>query len=270
MAGFNAMGQFFGIGQTKLPREFFSRCILLLFIWFCLMFRTCYQSMMFEFITSDMRKPTPETFEDLVKYNYTIVGSSTIEGELLYRIAGYLDLWNRIENENKEIIWEHPDDIPEIYAKVLNGSLKKFAFLVSDTTHNRLNKTFDTSLPIMQEERSSSGISIKFSSPIFHEFHRREAFRLVASGIPKFLHEHGTWSVYRPVEEEIEDPRKVLTIQILEFGFVVWLIAVVPAIFVFFCEVLFTFLKRKIINLAGLIEFLKLLRAKLENYHDVW
>jgi hypothetical protein len=70
---YNALGIFFGISQLRLPRESFSRFVLLLYIWFCLIFRTCYQSMMFEFMTSDMRKPMPESIDDLRKMNYTIV-----------------------------------------------------------------------------------------------------------------------------------------------------------------------------------------------------
>jgi hypothetical protein len=29
--------------------------------------------MMFEFMTSDMRKPLPEIYDDLVRWNYTVV-----------------------------------------------------------------------------------------------------------------------------------------------------------------------------------------------------
>ena len=73
MPAYNMVGIFFGIGQVRLPRHYFSRTILILFVWFCLIFRTCYQSMMFEFTTSDMQKPLPETLEDLFEHNYTIV-----------------------------------------------------------------------------------------------------------------------------------------------------------------------------------------------------
>jgi hypothetical protein len=69
----NVIRIFFGIGQTQLPRKNFSRFILMLFIWFCLIFRTCWQSMMFELMTTDMRKPMPESVEDLREMNYTIV-----------------------------------------------------------------------------------------------------------------------------------------------------------------------------------------------------
>jgi hypothetical protein len=81
---FNAVGIFFGIGQTQLPRKNFSRIILMLFIWFCLIFRTCWQSMMFEFMTTDMRKPLPETIEDLRAMDYTIVLINSAYGEYNY------------------------------------------------------------------------------------------------------------------------------------------------------------------------------------------
>jgi hypothetical protein len=40
---FNVIGTFFGIAQTHLPTTFFARAILILFIGFCLIFRTAYQ-----------------------------------------------------------------------------------------------------------------------------------------------------------------------------------------------------------------------------------
>ena len=43
MPSFNVIGTFFGIGQTKLPRNNFARIILISFIIFCLIFRTAYQ-----------------------------------------------------------------------------------------------------------------------------------------------------------------------------------------------------------------------------------
>jgi hypothetical protein len=63
---------FFGIGQMKLPAKWFARFLLMNFILFCLIFRTCYQSKMFEFMTSDMRKSSPETVDDLFVQNFTI------------------------------------------------------------------------------------------------------------------------------------------------------------------------------------------------------
>jgi len=68
----NVIRIFFGISQTKLPNKKFSRFILMIFIYFCLIFRTCFQSKFFEFMTSEPRHPPPKTVEDLIKRNYTI------------------------------------------------------------------------------------------------------------------------------------------------------------------------------------------------------
>ncbi|KAG5669170.1 hypothetical protein PVAND_017064 [Polypedilum vanderplanki] len=70
---FKTLGVIFGISQLKLPQKTVNRFVLGLFLWFCLMFRTCYQSKLFEFMTSDMRKPLPASIEDLKEMNYTIV-----------------------------------------------------------------------------------------------------------------------------------------------------------------------------------------------------
>lgn len=68
----NVFSIFFGIAQTKLPAEYFSRFILLLFVFFCLIFRTCYQGLLFKFITSEPRRPPPNSIQDLIDQNYSI------------------------------------------------------------------------------------------------------------------------------------------------------------------------------------------------------
>jgi hypothetical protein len=68
----NVISIFFGISQARLPTENFSRLILILFVFFCLIFRTCFQSKSFEFLTSEPRRPPPRTLEDLKAQNYTI------------------------------------------------------------------------------------------------------------------------------------------------------------------------------------------------------
>lgn len=68
----NVVSIFFGISQTKLPAVTFARFILALFIWFCLIFRTCFQSKFFEFMTSELRRAPPKCVEDLWEGNYSI------------------------------------------------------------------------------------------------------------------------------------------------------------------------------------------------------
>jgi len=72
----NVVGLIFGIGQTRLPDKSFARFILLLFIWFCLIFQVCFQSKMFEFMTSEPRRPSPKTLADLADQNYELYALS--------------------------------------------------------------------------------------------------------------------------------------------------------------------------------------------------
>jgi len=68
----NVMSAFFGIAQYKVPKKYFPRCLLIIFVYFCLIFRTCYQSRFFVFMTSEPRRPPPKSIEDLRDRNYTL------------------------------------------------------------------------------------------------------------------------------------------------------------------------------------------------------
>lgn len=70
MPAMNVIGTFFGIGQVQLPVANFPRLILMYFILFCLIIRTAYQGVLFELITSDIKKPAPDTIEELIKLDF--------------------------------------------------------------------------------------------------------------------------------------------------------------------------------------------------------
>jgi hypothetical protein len=75
---YNVVGTFFGVSQSRLPQTNFPRMVLMFFILFCLVVRTAYQGVFFELMATDMRKPVPTTFEDLIDENYTIYGFKSI------------------------------------------------------------------------------------------------------------------------------------------------------------------------------------------------
>ena len=81
----NVISIFFGISQARLPSENFSRSILILFVFFCLIFRTCFQSKSFEFLTSEPRRPPPRSVNDLLERNYTVRTINTENFEFLLR-----------------------------------------------------------------------------------------------------------------------------------------------------------------------------------------
>lgn len=59
--------------MTKLPKLLVPCLILIMFVFFCLIFRTCNQSKLFEFLTSLIRMPPPETIQNLLQRNYTVI-----------------------------------------------------------------------------------------------------------------------------------------------------------------------------------------------------
>jgi hypothetical protein len=61
----------FGIGLTRLPRKSFSRFILMMFLILCLILRTCHQSMLYDLMQKDLRRPEIETIEEAINKGYT-------------------------------------------------------------------------------------------------------------------------------------------------------------------------------------------------------
>lgn len=68
----NVISIFFGIPQTRLPAESFSRIILLLFTFLCLIFRIYYQGLLYKFIKNEPKRAPPKSIQDLVDRNYSI------------------------------------------------------------------------------------------------------------------------------------------------------------------------------------------------------
>ncbi|CAG9811045.1 unnamed protein product [Chironomus riparius] len=68
----NVISTFFGISLNILPYRHTPRIILICFVFFCLVFRTCYQSKLYEFMTSDPRHPSPKSLKDLKDNNFTL------------------------------------------------------------------------------------------------------------------------------------------------------------------------------------------------------
>jgi hypothetical protein len=260
----NAVSIFFGISQIKLPRENFPRMLLSMFIFLCLIFRTCYQSKMFEFMTTDMRRASPETIEDLCSMNYTVVVQKDSDNY-------YLDSHDEIINGRL-----HPrsinQDMPQfymMYQQAIAGQISRHAFLISELDHKLLNSSFMDSLAIMKGEKIRKMVFVRVGMRNLFSRHLDEIMeRLIPSGIPQQLFHYGYSDIFSQFDVEEPDNLRILSISDMEFGFAIWLAAFPLPIIVFICELLSLKVKRKIRKLAGLIQFLRLLRARMSVYHD--
>ncbi|KAG5671218.1 hypothetical protein PVAND_001427 [Polypedilum vanderplanki] len=261
---YNALGIFFGISQLRFPEENFCRVILLIFILFCLIIRTCWQSMMFEFMTTDMRKPLPTLIEDFIEMNYTIVIENV---KFIY----YKEFLKNRKSPNL-IILNETVQYSNLYEEALLEKSKiKYAFFVNEIEHASWNLTYKASLPVLENERLKKSIALSvFKNNILQHQMNEVIDRLIPMGILKFLSDYGRWYVNRPVDAEIEDPRKILSMNDLEFGFVIFLGALAFSIVVFICELLSLSMRRFLKNLFGLFEFLRVIREILKVYHNEW
>ena len=63
---------FFGIGQARVSDRNFGRLILISFTLWCLVIRTAYQSKLFDYTTTPIRKPEMKSLEDMRAKNITL------------------------------------------------------------------------------------------------------------------------------------------------------------------------------------------------------
>lgn len=74
--------------MIALPGRNFARYLLANFILFCLVIRTAYQGMQFEFLQKDMRPNDVETIEEMIENNFTLLLISGTEN--LYQEMEFL------------------------------------------------------------------------------------------------------------------------------------------------------------------------------------
>ncbi|KAG5668909.1 hypothetical protein PVAND_016822 [Polypedilum vanderplanki] len=258
---YNVINILFGFSQRQIPRENFSRIILLLFIWFCLMFRNCYQSMIFDFMTTDMRKPMPQSFEDLYKMNYTIIC-------LDHSTYIYMNKKLINDRESPQIINLRWNDFQLIYQNAVNEvSNQKLAFFVDDEgMHAILNFTTKNTLPALHNEKTLKPLTIIIQKNyILHKTLTPLIVRFFETGITNHFVDYGSWYLHRPFENEIEDTKRILSLKDLEYGFVIWIIACFVSLKVFLWEI-----RKKvcqiILEFTGLIGFLIVLKMKLSKF----
>jgi hypothetical protein len=284
---YNAISIFFGISQAELPRENFARVLLAMFLFLCLIFRTCYQSRMFEFMTSDMRKPLPETIEDIISMEYTVVilreekisndsysehHAAILNGRPRLVISFILKAQFIKDNFTFStlMMFHRETDFYNLYYRALIGNVSKLAFMISEFDHQQLNSTFMDSLVVMKSESINKMITLSVGLRIpFSKHLDRVMDQLISSGIAQHMWDSGYWGYFDRFDVDIPESLRVLALSDLEFGFVIWLATFPIPIIAFICE-LYS-LKAKIIvrKLAGLYEFLRLLRARMSVYHDL-
>ena len=69
----NLISIFLTGGQVKTPGRNFARFLFTLFVIWSLIIRTCHQSMLFEFMQADLRRPTLKTIDELFESDFVLL-----------------------------------------------------------------------------------------------------------------------------------------------------------------------------------------------------
>lgn len=78
----NFVATFLNGVQAKVPNRNFARFCLMLFIGWCLVIRTCYQSELYKHLQSDKRKPEVKAIEEMIRKNFTFYDSGYLMGTI--------------------------------------------------------------------------------------------------------------------------------------------------------------------------------------------
>ncbi|KAL7012311.1 hypothetical protein ACKWTF_014760 [Chironomus riparius] len=224
----NVVSSFFGISQVKLPEKNFPRFILIMFVMFCLIFRTCYQSKLFEFMTSEPRRAPPKSVEDLVERNYTMYAA-------LYFAAG--------EDLTIDEIWPNmkyvdADTYHEIFRSQSQNSSARIAIVMQSMILDHYEWRTGTTKNWLQIKDSVVQVSqLGFSFFVNNYFYRgmNEAVQqLIATGIMTKV--VGNLIGVKRKFVKTSEPR-ILAIENLDFGFVIWMWFCGICVIVFLVEV---------------------------------
>lgn len=237
------------------------------FIFFCLIFRTAYQGVLFEFMTKEMRKKLPTTIEELYVKNYSIyvdvdkfysnpkILVDKLPEHIFQNILGIKITSNISPNEYEIYFYENiRNDSRRLAFYMGENSALPFLFRNRIFAYRLEQKVFSSTLGMGQsknhflfflydkiiQDLTSTGVMLKFWKDNY--------------GSDKLAPDEGG--------------PQVLGIGDLEFGFVFWLSTLILPITVFALEIFsFHFLRkikfflvRKVKNFVGKFLILRFLR----------
>ncbi|KAG5670865.1 hypothetical protein PVAND_001098 [Polypedilum vanderplanki] len=243
MPSFNVVGTFFGIGQTRLPEANFSRFILMMFIIFCLIFRTAYQGVLFEFMNSDMRKPHAKTINEVFENNFSLFKHETLDShffDIAIRNVIPREQIEQMENfDGTRIKLINTTNFYTYICEIFTENEPKNAVIVSDLVYMIVNSTCDKKPKRVQDNFISFPAS--FAVERLHYIYGilEDTIQcLIPSGILKQSEDFYYWFKFGRKHFEVDAGPKVLTMSDLSYGFNIWLISLSIAISGFFFEII--------------------------------
>jgi len=239
--GLNVLIAFFGLSQGVLPRRNFSRFLLLLFIGWSLIIRTCYNSKLFEFLQSDQRKQEIQSIDEMLQHNFSYF---TCEGhrqliskdEEFYtkiRLNGFGWITEPAPSNHHE---KPRDDRKANLKAYLESTIAESITFLDEFQVIDYNSKSHKPLRVMKERLRTFdvGISTAYYSYLDPTL-RRIVTQFIESGI--LMHSISKWRDFNKLhmKEEEKEP-EVLTLVQLAIGFKLYVICLIVAIAIFIAE----------------------------------
>ncbi|KAL7025095.1 hypothetical protein ACKWTF_013339 [Chironomus riparius] len=224
------MSTFYGISLNVLPKANFPRILLIVFIAFCLIIRTCYQSKLYEFMTTLMRRPPPKSLNDLIERNYTIF---TSENYLTYKEMMNQEVGSNLKNISF-------DDFYDLYANhSQNGSIR--VALAVSTVFQHFQESYDKKIYHWLELHNQ----YLYVRHLGFSYHANVFFTTM---LHKTIEQFVEYGIIQHIFDEnydlkilhLSEPNNptVLTLHELAFGFYIWLGTFGISILAFFIEII--------------------------------
>ncbi|KAG5666299.1 hypothetical protein PVAND_017850 [Polypedilum vanderplanki] len=229
----NVVSTYFGISQVTLPISNFPRFILMMFILFCLIFRTAYQGVLFEFMNSDMRKPHAQTIDEIFENNYTIISYESPTNVVFKRI--YKN--DKEKLKNVILVDLYRKGIHRDICNILKNDVPKTAILTEENFD--LKVKFICKQEIIRIKDTIFTINVGISMEAYHYLYdviESSLLWTLQSGIVQYFSEFYTWYEYKRYHIEESSVNKILSLNDLSYGFNIWLIVCAVAIVEFFFE----------------------------------
>ncbi|KAG5669978.1 hypothetical protein PVAND_000267 [Polypedilum vanderplanki] len=253
---YNVIGIIFGMSQNHLPGRSFPRFILMCFIIFCLVFRTCYQSKMFEFISIDMRVPPPQSIDDIIERGYSIYAMSRLE----------FNIFHPEYSDDKNVIIENNGAETILTILCANNPGLKGYFIMSnyylEIIESHCNKKFKLFAT------NEHFFTLSMSNVIMFNLLSKAIDDFMPTGIIQYQVNRGIYLSNPHFQAEVEDTKRIFSLKDLEYGFVMYLGACAVCITCFIFEFLWNICKRWKRNLFGNFAFLISLRQRRNVFYN--
>lgn len=213
-------------------------------------------------MTTDIRKKSPEIIEDLYKQNYTILTSNEnwtknfLQTMIPYEIRPkVMTIEEYMKNSPFNIVFN---------TQIENFSAKLAFFMYQNPEFKgiQLKETFFS---------STAGISIERNSFLYNAINDALQW-LITGGIAQFIFNFYIEDYFPEKPKPPKEP-KILAIDDLSYGFIIWLIASLITIFIFLVEIFVKYIWVKIIkwlkrgagNLLGFFFIVNYVKNKILN-----